>query len=69
MTEQWTPDPSRRGAAGVEFHGWLGYARGSDLWHRYTVLGFVTVYRARVPLHQFLKRMRAVRDALRGNNS
>jgi hypothetical protein len=64
MTE-WTPDPARRGAAGIEFHGWEGLSRGSDLFHRYAVLGFVTVYRTTTPLYRFLKMMRVARDVLR----
>lgn len=66
MTDQWKPDPNGRKAAGVEFHGWLGFAAGSDLWHRYRVVGWVTFYRRRAPLVKFSEVMRATLDVMRG---
>ena len=64
MTE-WTPDPGRRGAIGLELHGWLGASAGRDLFHRYAVLGCVTVYVTSTPLYRLVRILRATREALR----
>lgn len=56
-----------RGGFGIEFYLWCGFHAGRDLFHCYLSLGVVTVYLTSTPLHDFLKRMRAARDALRGD--
>jgi hypothetical protein len=53
-------------AAGIEFHGWVGFGIDRDLFHRYARVGLVTFYVTDVRLHDFLKMMRAARDVLRG---
>jgi hypothetical protein len=54
-----------RGGAGIEF-SLCGFGWGSDLFHRYIRCGLFTLYVTTTPLHDFLKRMKAAREALRG---
>jgi hypothetical protein len=56
-----------RGGAGIELSLWCGFHAGRDLFHVYLSLGVVTLYLTSTPLHDFLKRMKAGRDALRGD--
>lgn len=57
-----------RGGFGVEFSIWCGFHAGRDLFHYYISVAVVTLYLTTTPLHDFLKRVRAGREALRGED-